>query len=299
MNKELENLKNISEKIITPSSGYGMLLVELVLLPAAFFGLISFYATDNVGIILSVVLGILWFIGLFGFTTINPNESIVVTLFGTYIGTVKSNGFYWMNPFYSRNRISLRARNLDGKTLKVNDKEGNPIEIGCVVVWKVEETALAAFAVEDYTHYVSVQSEAAVRHLAVTHSYDHLDDGLDHTHEVTLKDGGDVINNILEEELRERLSLAGINVIEARIAHLAYAPEIAGAMLQRQQAMAVVAARTKIVEGAVGMVELALKKLSDKDIVTFDPETKAKMVSNLLVVLCSEKGASPVVNTGS
>ncbi len=295
MQKELQELKNVKEKTIVPNSGYGMLFFFLIVMPAIIIGL--FIHSENISIVSGIVLSIVWFIGLFGFIVVNPNESFVLTLFGNYIGTVKNNGFYWVNPFYSKHKISLRAKNLDGKTLKVNDKEGNPIEIGCVVVWKVEETALAAFAVEDYSHYVSVQSEAAVRHLAVTHSYDHYDEA-DHSQEVTLKDGGDVINDILEEELRERLSLAGINVIEARISHLAYAPEIAGAMLQRQQAMAVVAARTKIVEGAVGMVELALKKLSDRDIVYFDTETKAKMVSNLLVVLCSERSATPTVNTG-
>ncbi len=295
MQKDLQELKNVKEKTFVPNSGYGMLFFWFLVMPAIIIGL--FIHSENVSVISGVVLSLIWIIGLFGFIVVNPNESFVITLFGTYIGTVKDNGFYWVNPFYSKHKISLRARNLDGKTLKVNDKEGNPIEIACVVVWKVEETALAAFAVEDYIHYVSVQSEAAVRHLAVTHSYDHFDDS-DHSNEVTLKDGGDTINHILEEELRERLSLAGINVIEARISHLAYAPEIASAMLQRQQAMAVVAARTKIVEGAVGMVELALKKLSDRDIVEFDAETKAKMVSNLLVVLCSERSASPIVNTG-
>lgn len=296
MQHNFENLKNVKEITIKAHSGYWMLLILLVVLPISILGLLL--SQQIFLIIIASFLSLFWFVGLFGFIVVNPNESVVLTLFGTYKGTVKENGFFWVNPFYSKNKISLRARNLEGKTLKVNDKEGNPIEIGCVVVWKVEETALAAFAVEDYINYVNVQSEAAVRHLAVTHSYDYYDD-LDHSNEVTLKDGGDAINHILENALRERLSLAGISVIEARISHLAYAPEIAHAMLQRQQAMAMVAARTKIVEGAVGMVELALKKLADREVVHFDSETKAKIVGNLLVVLCSDKGTSPVVNAGN
>ncbi|GIV43180.1 MAG: hypothetical protein KatS3mg035_0303 [Bacteroidia bacterium] len=197
MQNDLQALKNIKEKIFVPSSGYGMLFfLFLIFLP----GIIAmFISGNNLLVFGGIVLSVIWFILFFGFIVVNPNESFVLTLFGTYKGTVKENGFYWVNPFYVKNKISLRARNLDGKTLKVNDKEGNPIEIACVVVWKVEETALAAFAVEDYVHYVSVQSEAAVRHLAVTHSYDRYDD-TEHNSEVTLKDGGDVINNILETE---------------------------------------------------------------------------------------------------
>jgi len=284
------------EIIIKPKAGYGMLFLLLLGFIAA---VASFVMANEIPILhlSGLVLSISTFLGLFGFIVINPNESRVLTLFGTYKGSVKDSGFYWVNPFLSKKGISLRARNLESKTIKVNDKVGNPIEIGMVLVWKVEETAQAAFAVDDYIKYVEVQSEAALRHLAGLYAYDHFDD--DTTQSITLRDGGETINQLLEEELKERLKMAGINVVEARITHLAYAPEIAGAMLQRQQAMAVVAARTKIVEGAVGMVEMALDKLSQKKIVELDEERKATMVSNLLVVLCSERAASPVVNAGS
>ncbi|KOY87122.1 band 7 protein [bacterium 336/3] len=284
------------EILIKPKAGYGMLFLLL-------FGIVatvtSFVLANEFPILhlLGLLLAIATFLGLFGFIVVNPNESRVMTLFGTYKGTVKDSGFYWVNPFISKKNVSLRARNLESKTIKVNDKVGNPIEIGMVLVWKVEETAQAAFAVDDYIKYVEVQSEAALRHLAGLYAYDHFED--DTTNSITLRDGGETINHLLEEELTERLKMAGINVVEARITHLAYAPEIANAMLQRQQAMAIVAARTKIVEGAVGMVEMALDKLNKHKIVELDEERKATMVSNLLVVLCSERAASPVVNTGS
>lgn len=201
-----------------------------------------------------------------------------------------------MNPLYKKQKISLRAENLESSKLKVNDKLGNPIEIAAVIVWQVSNTYRAAFDVEDYNHYVKVQSEAAIRHLATTFSYDHFED---ETASITLRDGGVKVNELLEMELNDRLSPAGIIVKEARISHLAYAAEIAGAMLQRQQATAIVAARAKIVEGAVGMVEMALELLSKKDIVTLDEEKKAAMVSNLMVVLCGEKAATPILNTGT
>jgi regulator of protease activity HflC (stomatin/prohibitin superfamily) len=221
----------------------------------------------------------------------------VLVLFGTYKGTVKKNGFCWANPFLSKKKITLRARNLNGDKLKVNDKAGNPIEIAAVVVWQVQDTFHASFEVDDYEQYVVVQSEAAVRNLAGSYPYDNFED--DDSDAVTLRAGKEQVNDVLEQELQERFQRAGIKVIEARISHLAYAPEIAEAMLRRQQASAVVAARTQIVNGAVSMVELALDKLSEKHVVELDEEKKATMVSNLLVVLCSESSASPVVNTGT
>lgn len=231
-----------------------------------------------------------------GIMIVNPNHSRVLTFFGKYVGTVKQNGLLWVNPLFSKENISLRANNLNGHTLKVNDKMGNPIEIAAVIVWQVSDTYKAVFEVEGYQHYVQVQSEAAVRHLATSCPYDRMEA---ENADITLRDGGDKVNEMLEQELNERLAAAGLTVKEARISHLAYAPEIAGAMLQRQQATAIVAARSKIVEGAVGMVEMALEQLSRKQIVTLDEERKAAMVSNLMVVLCGEKAATPVLNTGS
>jgi regulator of protease activity HflC (stomatin/prohibitin superfamily) len=231
-----------------------------------------------------------------GLLIIQPNHSRVLVFFGKYVGSVKDNGLFFINPFYGTHRISLRFQNLQGQMLKVNDKMGNPIEIATVIVWQVSDTYKAAYEVATYDEYVKIQSEAAVRHLAVSLSYDNLED--EHA-QITLRDGGDKVNEILEHELNARLAAAGILIREARISHLAYAPEIAGAMLQRQQATAIVAARTKIVEGAVGMVEMALEMLSRKKIVELDEERKAAMVSNLMVVLCGEKGAQPILNTGS
>lgn len=289
----------MTQKIIHPSSGYFMLFVVL----GSFFGTFIFFGLaaeiNPVFSLLGIGSFLFSFIGLLGFFTIQPNDARVVTLFGTYVGTVVDNGFFWANPFYFKQKITLRARNLESKSLKVNDKVGNPIEIGAVVVWKVEETAQAAFAVDNYERFVEIQSEAALRHIAGTHNYDSFEDEHSGEKEITLRDGGDHVISLLIAELQERLSMAGIRVLEARISHLAYASEIAGAMLQRQQALAVVAARTKIVEGAVGMVELALDKLKSRGIVDLDDERKAAMVSNLLVVLCAEKQVSPVVNSGS
>lgn len=280
-----------TEKIIKPPSGYFTLAVFLLLLIGGIF--LSATQQPILGVIVLVVNFILVLPGLI---IVNPNESKVLTLFGKYVGTVKSDGFFWVNPLTSKKKLSLRARNLNGQQLKVNDKMGNPIEIGAVVVWQVNETAKASFAVEDYIQYVNVQSEAAVRHLANSFAYDNLED---EDAEITLKDGAEKVNSLLEQELNERLSRAGIEVIEARISHLAYAQEIASAMLQRQQATAVIAARKLIVEGAVGMVEMALERLSEKGIVSLDEERKAAMVSNLLVVLCGDRNAQPVVNTGT
>jgi regulator of protease activity HflC (stomatin/prohibitin superfamily) len=247
-------------------------------------------------IVPGMALIVLSFVLMIGLTIVNPNESVVCTFFGSYAGTIRSNGFFWVNPFYLRKKISLRARNMDSQPIKVNDKLGNPIMIGIVLVWKVEETFKAAFEVDHYEAFVKIQSESAIRKLAGLYPYDSFDD---ESSEMSLRSGGDEINHELEQELRERLAIAGINVIEARISNLAYSSEIAGAMLQRQQATAVVAARTKIVEGAVGMVEMALKELSQKSIIELDDERKAAMVSNLMVVLCSDKSASPVINTGT
>jgi len=221
---------------------------------------------------------------------------LVLTLFGTYKGTQKESGFFWVNPFMSKSKISLRARNIDSSPIKVNDKLANPVMIGIVLVWKVSDTYKAAFEVDDYEHFVMVQSDAAIRHLAGKYAYDNFDD---EESELTLRSGGDEISHQLEVSLTERLNIAGVEVIEARINYLAYAEEIAQAMLKRQQATAIVAARIKIVEGAVSMVEMALQKLSEKHIVELDDERKAAMVSNLMVVLVSDKDASPIVNTGS
>ena len=278
------------EKTFKPVSGYLFLLLELVILAGSILGF--FYEIIWLGIVLAVVFIFL----LIGFTVINPNESCVMVLFGAYKGTVKINGFFWVNPFFVRKKISLRARNFDSDTIKVNDKIGNPIKIGCVLVWKVEETYKAAFEVDDFEHFVYVQSDAAIRKLAGIYPYDNFED---EEAEITLRSGGEEVNDELENEIRERLEMAGIHVIEARINYIAYSEEIAGAMLRRQQATAVVAARFKIVEGAVSMVHMALDQLSEKDIVELDEERKAAMVSNLMVVLCGDKDATPVVNTGT
>lgn len=244
-----------------------------------------------VGGIVSVLLGALFCGGLF---TLQPNEACVLILFGAYRGTVRTSGFHWTNPFNRRLRTSLRARNLNGEMLKVNDKQGNPIEIAAVVVWRVEDTAQAMFDVQDYEHYVRIQSESAVRHLANSYAYDHGEEN-----ETTLRSGVDDVSRALTRELQERLSKAGVAVDEARLTHLAYAPEIASAMLRRQQADAVIAARQRIVHGAVSMVEMALKELAEKAVVQLDEERRAAMVSNLLVVLCSESNVHPVINTGT
>lgn len=280
----------IQEKRTAAISGYIAVVILLAAIGLAFFGVAS-----QTGI-LSVAGGIIALGALKGLMVVNPNESTALILFGNYQGTVRRDGFFWVNPFVSRRRVSLKARNLDGQKIKVNDKLGNPIEIAAVVVWQVQDTAKALFAVDNYTQYVQIQSEAAVRHLANQFAYDNFED---EGAAITLKDGAQQVSAILEQELNERLAMAGIDVIEARITHLAYAPEIASAMLQRQQATAVVAARRQIVDGAVGMVEMALERLSEKNIVNLDEERKAAMVSNLLVVLCGERNVSPVVNAGT
>jgi len=278
------------EKDFKPVSGY------LVLLFVVLMVLSPLLAILNEEFLILIILTV---IGLFlsiGFLVVNPNESSVLVLFGAYKGTVKENGFWWVNPFFVKKRYSLRARNLDSEPIKVNDKLGNPIMIGVVLVWRVQDTFKAAFEVDDYAHFVEIQSEAAVRKLAGHFPYDNFED---EEAEITLRGGGEEVNQILENEISERLAIAGIEVIEARINYIAYAQEIAGAMLKRQQATAIVAARRQIVEGAVGMVEMALFELSKKNIIELDEEKKAAMVSNLMVVLTGDKDVSPVVNTGS
>ncbi len=271
-------------------SGYLMLFILLIIILATVFSFMN-------GLIwLAIPLCPTAFLISLGFTVVNPNESSVLILFGAYKGTIKTNGLFWVNPFFVRKKISLRARNFDSETIKVNDKIGNPIKIGCVLVWKVEDTYKAAFEVDDYVHFVYVQSETALRKLAGIYPYDNFED---HDAQITLRGGGDEVNHELEEEVRERLEMAGVKVIEARINFIAYAEEIAGAMLRRQQATAVVAARFKIVEGAVSMVQMALQQLMEKEIVELDDDKKAAMVSNLMVVLCGDKDPSPVVNTGT
>lgn len=278
------------ETLINPISGYPILLLELMLLAAALFGLI---AMKNPWFLILIFLFLLI---LAGFYIVNPNHSKVMVLFGAYKGSVKDNGFFWTNPFYTKKNISLRARNFDSERVKVNDNVGNPILISVILVWRVEETYRAALEVDDYAQFVKVQTDAAVRKLAGSYPYDNFDD---HQKEITLRSGVNEVNIALEKELEERLNMAGIHVMEARIGYLAYAPEIAQAMLRRQQATAIVAARFKIVEGAVGMVESALEKLSSKGIIDMDEEKKATMVSNLMVVLCGDRDAQPVINTGT
>lgn len=280
-----------NEKIINPPSGYLAFVLFLILL-AASIGLF----TAEMFISGGPLLAIDFILVLPGLVIVNPNESKVLTLFGKYVGTIKQDGFFWVNPFTVKKKVSLRAFNLNGQQLKVNDKVGNPIEIAAVIVWQINDTAKAAFAVENYLQYVNIQSEAAVRHLANTFPYDNIED---ETATLTLRGGAEQVSTMLEKELNERLERAGIEVLEARISHLAYAPEIAHTMLQRQQASAIISARRLIVEGAVGMVEMALSKLSEKNIIELDEERKAAMVSNLLVVLCGDRSVNPVVNTGT
>ena len=284
------------------ANGWIMLLLTLGLLSAdAWLMGRSIYISEHLQeafprtwFFTGLALLVLGAISLAGFFTLQPNEGRVLMLFGAYAGTVRHSGFHWTNPFYTKKRLSLRSRNLNGDKLKVNDKRGNPIEIAAVVVWRVEDTAQASFDVEDFENYVRVQSESAVRHLASSFAYDHGEDN-----EITLRSGADDVAAALKVELQERLGKAGVLVEEARLTHLAYAPEIAQAMLRRQQAEAVIAARQKIVHGAVSMVDMALRELAEKEVVTLDDDRKAAMVSNLLVVLCGESEVTPVVNAGT
>ncbi|MEE9373251.1 MAG: SPFH domain-containing protein [Saprospiraceae bacterium] len=265
-----------------------------VLYIAACLSAIPIWTSTMPWLIVPMVLLLIIFI--LGFTVIYPNQSRVLTFFGKYIGTIRQNGFLWVNPLIRKKKISLRARNFDSERIKVNDKRGNPIMISVIMVWKVDETYRAAFDVDDYESFVKIQSDAAVRKLAGMYSYDNFDDNQE---ELTLRSDFEAVNKTLEKELDERLTIAGIEVVEARIGYLAYSQEIASAMLRRQQAEAVVAARLKIVEGAVGMVENALLKLSEKNIIELDADKRATMVNNLMVVLCSDKEATPVINAGT
>jgi hypothetical protein len=287
------------EKIIRPVSGFLALVLGLAGIGVAIY-LVANAVQENESPTLqfwaAIGLLLLSIFFLKGITVINPNQANVCTFFGKYVGTVKANGLLFVNPLYKRLRLSLRKNNFESTKLKVNDKVGNPVEIAAVIVWQVDDTYRAAFEVSDYAQYVKIQSESAIRHLATSCPYDETEDS---SADVTLRNGGEKVIAMLEQELGERLSAAGIIIKEARITHLAYAPEIAGDMLRRQQASAVVAARFKIVEGAVSMVEMALEQLSKKEIVQLDEEKKAAMVSNLMVVLCGEKSPTPVVNTGT
>lgn len=278
------------EKTIKPLSGYLFVLITLLL-----FGLAIFLLAQQIyipGIILFVVCVFL----IPGFFIVEPNKAMVLLLFGAYKGTVKDYGFYWVIPFMVKNKISLRVRNFENKPLKVNDKIGNPVMVGTIVVWQVQDTFKASFDVEDYENFVHLQADAAVRKMAGIYPYDDFE--TEHA-EITLRSGVEEVNKSLEDEISDRLQHAGIKVLEARISHLAYASEIASAMLQRQQATAIVAARRKIVDGAVGMVEMALEDLRLKEIIEFDEDKKASMVSNLMVVLCSDRSPSPVLNVGT
>jgi hypothetical protein len=286
----------IREVEYRPMQGWLMLIIQILVLAVSIFGFVTAVRPPADPWMVAFWV-LVWAVNLLmwaGFFIVNPNEAKVLQIFGKYVGTVKTPGLRWANPFYSKRRISQRIRNFETARLKVNDSEGNPIEIAAVVVWKVVETAEACFEVDDYNNYVHVQSEAALRNLATSYPYDtHID------HVTSLRGNTAAVAAHLKTEIQDRLAKAGVETIEARISHLAYAPEIAAAMLQRQQAGAIIAARTRIVEGAVGMVEMALDRLSAKSIVNLDEDRKAAMVSNLLVVLCGERAAQPVVNTGT
>jgi len=329
MNTNMTTKSVSNERETSAINGWAMLALNLVLLIGAAVWLISSIVgagrqTDPSSpwwLLPAILLEILAVVLLCGHFTLQPNEARVLILFGAYKGTVRTSGFWWANPFYARAtsatgsvspesakaaalgsllyrtlsaKISLRMRNFNSEKLKVNDKRGNPVEIAAVVVWRVQDTAKAAFDVDAYESYVHIQSEAAIRHIASLYAYDRGEE-----HELTLRESADEVAAALRKELQERLDKAGVVIEEARLTHLAYAAEIAQAMLRRQQAEAVIAARTKIVHGAVSMVEMALRELSEKNVVKLDEERKAAMVSNLLVVLCSETEASPVINTGT
>jgi regulator of protease activity HflC (stomatin/prohibitin superfamily) len=283
------------EKDVKGFSGWLMLIVLVVAFVSSVTLLVQAIQAENTAAILVCIAGIgVAILCFFGLTVVNPNQAKVVQLFGTYKGSLKEQGLWWVNPLSTRRKVSLRIRNFESSKLKVNDQDGNPIEIAAVVVWKVVDTAEAVFQVDDYEHFVHVQSEAALRNLATRYPYDSHRDG-----DMSLRMSVLDIAHQLRDEIQERLAKAGVEVIEARITHLAYASEIASAMLRRQQASAVIAARQKIVEGAVGMVEMALDLLSAKHVVELDEERKASMVSNLLVVLCSDRDAQPIVNAGT
>ena len=281
----------LKEKMINSKSGFGMIPVLLLLQLAAVAGVIVLPPLLKVAaLLLAITVLVCWF----GFYMVHPNQSAVLQLFGRYVGTDIQNGLRWANPLYSKQKVSLRVRNFESSKMKVNDNAGNPVEIAAVVVWKVVDSAEAVFEVDNYENFVSIQSESAFRHLASSYAYDAGNDDA-----ISLRSSTDEVTELLKNEIQARLNKAGVQVLEARISHLAYAPEIASAMLQRQQAAAIVAARQQIVEGAVGMVETALQRLAERDVIELDAERKAAMVSNLLVVLCGDHHVQPVVNTGS
>jgi len=281
----------VQERNLSTLPGIPMLLALLLAMAVVGYTLMS---GPIVWLPVKIVALVVLFFLLFGLFMVQPNQGVVVQLFGRYVGTVRENGLRWANPFYSKKAVTLRVRNFESSKLKVNDLEGSPIEIAAVVVWQVHETAEAVFNVDDYENFVHVQSEAALRQMATSYPYD-----LHEEHKVALRSHSTEINEHLQREIQERLQKAGVTVIEARVSHLAYAAEIAQAMLQRQQASAIIAARTRIVEGAVSMVHMALEQLAHKGVVHLDEERKAAMVSNLLVVLCGERGTQPIVNTGT
>lgn len=280
------------ENVVEVQNGWPVLAIEIAI-PFVIVALALILPAPPVWIFLAL-LGLIWLACLIGFYTLQPNQAAVLVLFGKYIGTDKTSGFRWANPFYHKIRVSLRARNLNMSPIKVNDLRGNPIEIAAVVVWKVDNTAQAVFDVDNFDHYVSVQSESALRHLAMRYPYDEYGEQVH-----SLRGSPDEVAGALKGEIEERVEKAGVKIQEAKLSHLAYAQEIAGAMLQRQQAEAIVAARQRIVEGAVGMVEMALRELEKTKTVELDAERKAAMVSNLLVVLCAHQDAQPVINTGT
>ncbi|MBI4905896.1 MAG: SPFH domain-containing protein [Acidobacteria bacterium] len=285
------------EILRTPLSGIPMLFVFFGVIAACIYSFVNIARTDGEGgpmpILATVVVLAVTIICLTGMFTVAPNDGQVLLLFGKYVGTVRKTGLQWANPFYQKKRVSLRVRNFETQHLKVNDHDGNPIEIAAVVVWRVVDTAEAVFEVDNYENFVHVQSESALRNMATAYAYDSHDGG------VSLRGSTPEIAEHLKKEIQDRLAKAGVEVMESRITHLAYAPEIAAAMLQRQQASAIIAARQKIVDGAVGMVEMALERLARNNVVSLDEERKAAMVSNLLVVLCGERSTQPVINAGS
>ncbi len=285
----------MKELAIRSWPGIPVLILVLVLLAVTVIGFVdAARSRDVIQLAAALTVGIALLVSLGGFYMVEPNQAAVLTLFGKYVGTVKDTGLRFNNPFYSAKKVSLRVRNFESGRLKVNELDGSPIEIAAVIVWKVVDSAEAVFNVDDYESFVHVQSEAAIRAMASSYPYDQHEDG-----QISLRSHAAEISQHLKEQLDERLTTAGVDVLEARISHLAYAPEIAQAMLQRQQANAVIAARTRIVEGAVSMVEMALEQLKAKGVVELDDERRAHMVSNLLVVLCSDRATQPVVNTGS
>lgn len=286
------NDRRIEEREVATLPGVAVVLVLIVALIADIWWALQIVhsTVPVVPILLGLLIAFCWF----GFFIVQPNQAAVLQFFGKFIGVERKNGLRWANPFYSKQAVTLRVRNFESGKLKVNDLEGSPIEIAAVVVWQVHDSAEAVFNVDNYENFVHVQSEAALRQMATSYPYDLHED-----HKIALRSHSREINEHLKEEIQERLARAGVTVLEARVSHLAYAPEIAQAMLQRQQAAAIIAARTRIVEGAVSMVHMALEKLAEKDVVRLDEERKAAMVSNLLVVLCGERGTQPILNTGT